>query len=126
MALANPKIFRRIDLIDGGKDIVIIHEGFAHPHEHNVLDWMSFGKRGEQLPGDLMRGQLTFEPHDPGEAKLAVHGAAALGGNAQGGMGFFKQNHHFNQLAILQLAILQFEHIFDGGFVSGGMAFDHF
>ena len=69
-----------------GRDVVV--ERFPHPHEDHVAD--AFLPRGEDvlpvphLVDDLGGGQITRQPHLPGRAEGAGHGATDLSRDAHG------------------------------------------
>ena len=72
---------------DGPPDPVVVGQRLPHPHEDDVGD--PPGRPGlphgdGNLLDDFALGQLPLEPGLTGGAELATHGAAGLGGHADG------------------------------------------
>jgi len=70
--------------------LVVVQEGLAHAHEDQVdpvpshLDCLAL-QHGDHLASDFARGKISLQSQFCGEAELAVHGAAHLAGDADGG-----------------------------------------
>ena len=72
---------------DGPPDPVVVGQRLPHPHEDDVGDppcRPGLPHGDGNLLDDLALGQLALEPGLAGGAELAGHGAAGLGGHADG------------------------------------------
>lgn len=90
-----------VDDGEGADDGVVVGEGFAHAHDDDVVEGGEFhagaGGAGvlavadvEELADDLAGVEVAFEAEEAGGAEFAAHGAADLGGDADGFAGVFE------------------------------------
>ncbi len=82
---------------------VVVVQRFAHAHEHDVERLVVQTKRvceHPHLPGNLAGGQIANEPHLPGQAERARHGASDLRRDAERHGGGIGNEHRFDLLAV--------------------------
>lgn len=85
----------------GLQDVVKIVQRLSHAHEHNVVDPVMHDESGcIDLPDDFFNGEAANKSHPACNAEAAAHPAPDLGGDAQGGAAFGRDNDGFDDTAV--------------------------